>query len=271
MSGRLPFKLDASLWFGPALEQLRYLYGDEVELGAPIDPDALGLLERELGVTLPADYRAFLATYGFLRVRDAIIYGLPTSTTRDADLVRVRRDAARGVVTIVGDGGGAVYTLDAADLDRCDFRDVVRRLAKRLEDACRTLFDDDATPYRRLIPVSAVLASSIEADPSCADDVALEAAHAVELRRHVPALLEIVPDIARAMCGDRDLRGPEMPTRLFTPSEVNDLAAGLANIVEDVRAAGAEEAVVDLAVRVRDAYLGASQANGAMMIRYSRI
>jgi hypothetical protein len=332
---------DLASWFGPVLETLRAAYGDDVQVGTSIDLDYLELLEKQLGAKFPADYRAFLTSYGFVRVHDTIIYGVPMSTTRDADAVDLRRaikafDALvvvrsdrddvdfvkwcaerRAVIPVIGCIGafdddahghvrGDVYALDARgklwDLTEVipepttsTFRALVERLASSLGDQRRKPADDedldDPTLYRRLIPISALSVSAIEECPDLADDVALQRSgdEVIELRRHIPALLEVLHGtdqataIARAVCGDHDLVGPEMQTRMFSPPEVSELATALANIVEDVRAAALArpdklaalrsnvDAVIELATRVRDAYRGASQDGSGMMVRYSRI
>ena len=66
--------------FVGVIELLRTIYGSEqVRTGGPVPPDVLDGIERALGVSLPADYREFVATWGYLcagPLGNTAIYGV---------------------------------------------------------------------------------------------------------------------------------------------------------------------------------------------------
>ena len=76
--------------------------------------------ERELGVTFPRSYRAFLRIFGAAEMEGHVIYGLHAHSLRD-DVVMMNHLAPRRVsghlVKIAEDGDGRSYYLDTLRID----------------------------------------------------------------------------------------------------------------------------------------------------------
>ena len=81
--------------FVGVIELLRTIYGAEgVRTGGPVPAEVLDGIERELGVALPADYREFVATWGYLcagPLGNTVVYGVVPAGTELAYELDVRR------------------------------------------------------------------------------------------------------------------------------------------------------------------------------------
>jgi hypothetical protein len=96
-----------------------------IRVGGGADEASIARAEAELGI-LPADYRLFVAEFGYVRIRSNELYGLGDDVPPYLDVVKMslaeRHDSpgfpASGIV-VMNDGGGNLYHLLGSS-DRAD-------------------------------------------------------------------------------------------------------------------------------------------------------
>lgn len=92
------------------------------EVGSGASLEAIRAAERELGVKFPADYEAYLQTYGWARLIFDELYGIGDSVPEHLDLttntIRERRDfrpyLPTHLIPVMPDGAGNHYCLDVS-------------------------------------------------------------------------------------------------------------------------------------------------------------
>lgn len=89
------------------------------ESGKGARPEEIQQAERELGVVLPASYRAFLREFGWGSVAHWEVHGLGADVPPHMNFVRITLDERQealppALVPVLNDGGGGLHCLDTS-------------------------------------------------------------------------------------------------------------------------------------------------------------